>query len=186
MHSPGNTQHDLHNHTILCSCIYSGVLLCVNGVHFPELSACFTGWYIVFYKNGIGPPDTHVGATLFIKLDGSEDDEKISKLGAEEGQGERETEESQQPTEEVQRDLTEGEEKGGTNSILVSLHVGKEEEGERNKEASDINRVDEPGLREKVEREALFKSDIATAINTEECRGVCTRSFCATVCTSCH
>lgn len=134
----------------------------------------FTGWYIVFYKNGIGPPDTHVGATLFIKLNGSEHDEKMSKLGPEEGQGEGQAEGGQQPTEEVQRDQTEGEEKGGTKSILVSPHVGGEEEGERNKEASDINRVDEPGLREEVEREALFKSDIATAINTEGCRGVCT------------
>lgn len=132
-----------------------------------ELSPWFAGWYIAFYKNGIGPPDTHVGATLFIKLDGTGDDEKMSWLGAE--GSEREV--GQQPREEGQGYQTEEEEKESTNSFLVRPDVEGEETGKMNIETSDVKRVDVPNLRDEAEREALFRSDIASAISTEGCRG---------------
>ena len=140
-----------------CLCLWCGL----------ELSPWFAGWYIAFYKNGIGPPDTHVGATLFIKLDGTGDDEKMSWLGAE--GSEREV--GQQPREEGQGYQTEEEEKESTNSFLVRPDVEGEETGKMNIETSDVKRVDVPNLRDEAEREALFRSDIASAISTEGCRG---------------
>ena len=128
----------------------------------------YAGWYIAFYKNGVGRPDTHMGATLFIKLDGSGGDGMISHLNAEEEEGEG----WQQFPVEREGGWVKGE-KSGTESVIVSPHMEEKEEGGMNKEVSVVNSVDEPSLREEAEREVLFKSDIVSAVSTEGCRGGC-------------
>lgn len=130
----------------------------------------YAGWYIAFYKNGVGRPDTHMGATLFIKLDGSTSggDGMISHVNTDEAKGEG----WEQPPEVRQGDWVKGK-KSDTDSVLVSPYMEEEEEGEMNKEVSVVNSMDEPSLREEAEREALFKSDIASAVRTEGCRGGC-------------
>ena len=169
--------HEVHN-LIYLHDLYTGL-----ATYICTYVRTYAGWYIAFYKNGIGRPDTHMGATLFIKLDDREGDGMISNLNTGEGEGEG----GQQPPVERQEDWVKGE-KSGTDSVIVSPYMEEKEEGGMNKEVSIVNSMDEPSLREEAEREVLFKSDIASAVSTEGCRGGCMQLQHMEVCMhcSCH